>query len=300
MNIRHKLALFLGLIVIASTASVSFGQATAGSGRVITGESFRLVCIHKIQIAAQSDGLISELLVDEGYSVDKGATMLKIDNRVAQAELDVAIKELEAAQKQAEQMAEIEYAQAAFALAEAEYEDEKILLEKQSSTFAQARRKGLEAQRARLQIDVAKVKHETEVLAVDVSQAKANAARVQLGLFDVIAPYDGVVVERLRDQGEWIRAGEPVLKINHMNEMKVQGYVSIAGISLVELENAVMTITVDVTPTQQHTVEAPISFVSSEIEATRVRVSARIKNERVGNSWLLRDGTPASVSIRLP
>ncbi len=46
-------------------------------------------------ISAQTDGLISEMLVDEGVSVKKGDHLLTIDDRVAQVEVSVAKKEWE-------------------------------------------------------------------------------------------------------------------------------------------------------------------------------------------------------------
>ena len=310
MNYRSHLALLLGLIVLLLTSSTTFSQipangqpvpATSGSyGRAITVENAQVVCIHKIQVAAQADGIIAQLLVDEGHTVSKGDELLVIDNRVAAAELAVAQKELEASQKQALQTAELEYATKASEVSDAEYEDIYKLYNQGSATYSEARRKQLEKERARLGIDVAKVKHEQEILAADVAAEKVNAAQVRLELFKVTAPYDGMIVHRLRDQGEWIRSGEPVLRLVHMNEMKVETYVPVEGLSVAQLKGAPMKISVRISPQQVATYTPTVEFVSPEIESRRVRISTRIQNEMLDGAWLLSDGMTADVEITVP
>ncbi len=314
MRTRYTLTAVFGLIVATATASVGFGQLpqrgnaqpprTQIDPRAIEFRSeFRLECLRKIEVAAQADGLIQEMLVEEGKTVPKDGVLFRIDNRVAQAQLDVATKKLESAQKKASQDAEVRFAQATFDVAQAEYEKEVELLTKKASTEATARRKGLEAKKAMLQIEVATVTHETDILAAGVAMAEQNAARVQLGLYDIVAPWDAYVNERMKDQGAWIKAGEPVLKIHHMSEMKVVGLIKASqifdrGLSISSLEGCRVQISVEITPTQSHTVDSKISFVSAELDATdRIKVSAQLKNETIGNSWLLRDNMPTRVVL---
>jgi multidrug resistance efflux pump len=318
MNYRSQLALLLGVVMLLATSGTSFSQtpandqslpspaagglpeAGASYGRTITVDNAQIVCIHKIPVAAQADGIIDQLLVDEGYTVKKGDTLLVIDNRVATAELGVAQKELEASQKQAVQTAELEYATKASEVSDAEYEDIYKLYNQGSATYSEARRKQLEKERARLGIDVAKVKHEQEVLAADVAKEKVNAAQVRLELYKVTAPWDGLIVQRLRDQGEWIRSGEPVLRLVHMNEMKVETYIPVEGLSLAELKGAPMKISVRISPQQVATYTPTVEFVSPEIESRRVRISTRIQNEMLNGAWLLSDGMTAAVEIVVP
>ena len=152
---------------------------------------------------------------------------------------------------------------------------------------------------------MAKVKRETDKLAVNVAEAKKNAAEVQLGLYDIVAPWEAIVNERIKDQGAWIRAGEPVMKIHHMHEMRVVGFINIRelqsrGISLNNLEGAPVRITASISPTYSHHMDSFISFVSSNIDdSNNVRVWARVRNERIGDSWILRDGMPAEVTISI-
>lgn len=317
MKYRLPLVLLLGLLVLLVASTSAFSQPPVGDSAVLPtaqpsrGESSQgrgpirvdnaqVVSANKIPVAAQADGIIDQLLADEGHAFKKGDTLLVIDDRVALAELAVAQKELEAAQKQAEQTAEVDYAKKASEVSDAEYNDILELYNKGSATYSEARRKQLEKERARSGIDVAKVKHIQEILAAEVNKEKVKASQVKLDLYKVIAPFDGVVAQRLRGQGEWIRSGEPILRLVHLNEMKVETFVPIEGISVAALQGAAMRVSVRINSKDVATYDTHIEFVSPEIESRRVRVATRIQNQQVGGTWLLRDGMQASIEIDVP
>ncbi|HAC89817.1 MAG TPA: hypothetical protein DCF63_04170 [Planctomycetaceae bacterium] len=287
-----------GLLIAFSTASNVQGQTG-----VLQIEGFTVECTKKIEVAAQADGLISMMAVEEGSTVPAGELLFQIDDRVSKAQLDVAVQELESAIKQANQDADVRFAKATHEVALAESEAERALLGKGATTLAAVRRKDLERDKAKLQIEVAEVKRQTDALAGNVARAKKNAAEVQLGLYSIKAPWDAIVNERIKIEGAWSRAGEPVLKILHMYEMRAVGYVSLRvleerGLSLADLEGAPIRIAVKVSSTYSHVVDTQIGFVSGEIADSKdFRVWANLKNERIGNSWVLRDGMPASVTI---
>lgn len=318
MLLQQKMAIAIAAALVLLSATAGFSQqavqpvasrssartevpvaAQTGSVRIVGDSSAKLVCLHKIQVAAQSDGLIQDLLAEEGQFVALGESLLTIDSRVAAAELQVAEKELEAAAKQAAQTAEVQYAEKAAAVSVEEYKVEKELYEGNASTFSQLQRKKLEMDRSKLGIDVARVKHETEVLARDVAEAKLDAAKVKLGLYNVVAPYDGIIVERLRDRGEWIRAGEPVLKLMHMNEMKVEAVVELKDLSFSDLQNAPMKVKVQLNAAQVLEIPTKVEFVSPEVIGNRVRLIAKIQNQKIGDTWLLGDGMIAQVEVEV-
>lgn len=271
----------------------------ASNSSVLHVDQAQIKCMHKMQIAAQSDGLIEVLMADEGSVVQKGDLLLKIDDRLAVAELAVAKKEHEAAQAQGKQTAEIEYAKLASAVSREEYNEYKDLFERsKSASFSEVRKKKLEADRAAAGVKVAEVNHQKDEFSAEVAREKVGAASVQLELRKVTAPRGGVIVERLRDQGEWIKAGEPIFRLLDLSEMKVEAQVSPGGSSIASLQNAPMKIRVPIGGEQELVFDARIDFVSSEIEVNGdVRVWARIQNQMLGDSWVLRDGAFCSADI---
>lgn len=306
---------FALLTLVASTTSLVFAQnpplpgAPTGTGtrlpmptepknnNKITDEQASIQCIYKIPVSAQSDGIIEQLLADEGMTVKKGDVMLMIDQRLAKAEVAVAERELEAAEKKASQTANVDYSKKASQVADAEYEDIRGLYNQGAATYTEARKKQLEAERARASIDVAEVDHKKEQLEAEVAKEKLSAAKTRLELHQVIAPFDGIIVERMRGQGEWIKSGEPVLRLVHMNEMRVEARVPLQGISVTQLQDAPMKIQVK-SGKQIYTIDnAKVEFVSPEVDLGRVRVWTRIQNQAPGGIWLFRDGMTASIEI---
>ncbi|MBX3420415.1 MAG: HlyD family efflux transporter periplasmic adaptor subunit [Pirellulaceae bacterium] len=288
---------------VLTTACLMRAVPCWGQSGVLEDDNFLVECLRKIEVAAQADGLIAEMLVEEGDSVPADGVLFRIDNRVANAQLEVAKQELEAAIMQAKQDADVRFAKSTYAVAQAEAEAEIKLLQRGASNETMVRRKNLERDKTKLQIEVAEVKRQTDQVAVNVAEAKKSSAMVQLSLYDIQAPWDAVVIERLKDQGAWIRAGEPVLTIQHMYEMRVVGYIALRtldekGMSVASLEGAPIRIAVKISPTHKHVVDSQVEFVSGAIDTSaRIKIWTRIKNQQVGDSWLLRSGMPAQVTI---
>jgi multidrug efflux pump subunit AcrA (membrane-fusion protein) len=283
-------------------SGLAFGSAPAASiapGGSITGVRAAIKCIHDIQLAAQADGVLHELLVEEGAAVESGQLVLTIDERLARAELGVAEKEAEAALAQANQDAQLRFSRKAAEVSNQEYLESKDLYERNSASLQETRRKQLEAQKAGLGIEVAEVDHAKDIAAAGVAKEKVNAAKVRLELCKVMSPYDGIIVDRMRDQGEWVKAGEPILRLMHLKEMRVEAHVQVAGASVAHLQNANIRVHVNING-HDFTRESKIEFVSPRIELNTCRIWARVPNELIAGGWMLRDGMEATIDISVP
>ncbi|GAB5402443.1 MAG: hypothetical protein Aurels2KO_06740 [Aureliella sp.] len=321
MQLRKSIAWLSGTALVVFASSVSFGQ----TGNTIQLSNAEVRLIHEIEVAAQADGIIREINVEEGAEVKADQLAVVIDSRVADAEVAVAKVELAAAEKQAEQTAEIDYAKATLAVAKQVHSEMQILRQRNSVSKSQLREAKLEETRGELGVDAQLVKKVQDQMAVEVAREKLHAAEVRRDIYKTLVPMEGVVVEKLRDRGEWVRAGEPVFKMVHLNELKVSAMVPVytprpvstqvqpyapnrqqqarqqATVSPSELKGAVMKITVQVSPTVPYTFESEIYYVSPTLRVDEVEVWAKLPNQRIGGgAWLLRDGMIADVQIILP
>jgi multidrug resistance efflux pump len=277
-------------------AGAAFVAQTPVANSPIQGEKAQIMCFYKVPVAAQADGLIEQLLVEEGVKVKKGDLLLKIDDRVVHAELAVASKEAEASAAQAKQTANLRFSKKAAEVSDAEFEEWKDLYERKSASYQEVRRKMLEAQKARLGIEVAEVDHEKDQLTAEVAKQKVEAVKVQLAMREVRSQYDGVIFERMHNQGEWVRAGEPILKLIHLNEMRVEARIRLGNYSPLQLVNAPVRVNVAIGGSTR-TFNSKIEFVSPVVEFNSVRVWTRVPNEMVGEDWLLSDGMEATIDV---
>ena len=267
---------------------------------IIVIENAHLKFVDDIEIAARTDGLITEFNVEEGDWVTASSKLVQLDPRLAQAEVDVAAREHEAAVEKSKDDSEIKYAVAARDVASADLETSKELLAKRAETQSDHRKKQLEAYRAALAIPVAELKHNQDVAAAKVTASKKNMADVQLERLTIPADFDGMVAEKHKDVYDWVRAGDVVLRLVSMKKLRVIG---LLPTDLLEapphmLLNAPAKVEVELYPGVTETVEGRIGFVSPVMQSSGgYKVWLEIDNRQVDGQWLFREGMAARISI---
>ncbi len=203
------------------------------------------------QVAAEVSGQLQTISVREGDLVRKGQVLAQLDARereavVSQAEANLA-REGESLKEAEENLrvalpgvkgagADIERAQATLEEAQLNFDRTQHLVEGNAATVQQldsARARLLEA-KAQLQSllagkDVASAKVRAAFAAVAdakaavrTSQAALDLARVQLAEAQVLAPFDGLVVDRNLEEGEWVAPGTPVVTIEDLGRQWVR------------------------------------------------------------------------------
>ncbi|MCY3007680.1 MAG: HlyD family efflux transporter periplasmic adaptor subunit [Planctomycetota bacterium] len=260
--------------------------------------------VNDIKVVAQTDGIILDILVDEGSGVTKDAIMIQIDNRLAVAEKEVAGKELESAKLKAEDDSQIKFSAASYEVATSVFNRSQDLFAKSVEAQEEWEKKRLEKIKAGFQIDVSKREQLINQAAVGVNEAKLNASNVQLELRTIKAPFSGVVASMQKERYDWVKAGEEILRLVSLDKFRVKGTVRIAG-SPNTLEGARANVII---PTGTGTVEridGVVGFVSPESQGSGARndgtqeytVWVEIPNKQVGGKYLFRGAMDAIVEI---
>ncbi|MDO8377883.1 efflux RND transporter periplasmic adaptor subunit [Phenylobacterium sp.] len=220
------------------TAAVDQGAITRS-----VSASGTLEALVTVEVGSQISGQIRQVLVDFNDEVKAGQTLAILDpqtyeSRVAQGQADIAAG-----------AAAVRQAQAQAANAQADYNRKKILVEKgfyapsvldQSQATYRAAAASVEATRAR----------------VGQSQAALRSTRVDLSRTMVVAPIDGVIVDRQIEPGQTVAASlsAPVLFRIAQDLSKVQVKISVdeADIGQVK-EGQAVKFTVDAFPDDNFT-----------------------------------------------
>lgn len=282
-----------------STSSRNSTSSISANGKILI-KNANLKFVNDLDIASQADGLVLDLVADEGDMLTKGALLVQLDDRLANSELAVTHKELEAAKEKAKDDSEILYSRAAFNVAEIDYTKTEELNARGSETDSELRKKWLEKRRAELAITVAELKNNQDKAAVEVAAAKEGAAAVQVDLRKMLVPFDGVVAEKKKEKYDWVRAGEVLLRLVSMEQLRVVGQVRVDDLQAPphELMNAPAIVDIELFPGKRERVEAKIGFVSPVLEVSGAyRVWVQIPNKKVNNQWLFREGMPATIEI---
>lgn len=258
--------------------------------------------IDDVEVSAQEPGIVVNIPVREGQQVEIGTLLLQLDETDSRLALLSATEELRAALAQSEDDIEVRYAQAAFAVAQAEYEQALQLNQRLDNTvpFSEVRRLELTAQRASLEIDRRILEQRISGMGVEVRQIEVNRAEANLDRRHIDSPIVGHVLAIYPHVGETVQPGEPVARIARIDRLRVEGLVDGSQFDPSAVSNRPVIIEVELAGGQRKLLEGTIVFVSPLVQAgNRFRVRAEIVNYQENGHWVLRPGMSASMTIQI-
>ncbi len=272
--------------------------SSTGNGSLLVSDA-KVLFPEDIPIAAQTDGLIAELFVDEGSFVRKGDPMIIIDSRIAEAEAEVAKEELAAAVNKAEDNSSIEYARAAVEVAMSDVKISDQLYAKGAEGVMENEKKRLELKKAQLQVKVSQSEKAQQLNAVGVQTAKLNASKVQLALRKIPAPYDGFVSEIAKRKDSFAKSGEIVFRFTSMEKMRIRGLAKVLDAPHLLL-NAPARVTIFVAPGKSESIDGKVFSVAPRQTGTKDQYSIFIdipNRLTADGQYLFREGMQAAVEI---
>jgi cobalt-zinc-cadmium efflux system membrane fusion protein len=161
-------------------------------------------------VGSQSVGVLERLMVERGDVVSAGQVVARLSAQVERASASVA-----EARSQAE--AEVRQAVAAHDLARRKFERTRDLV-KQDFVSDQA----LDQAEAESRVAEQRVMQAREAQKVSLREYRLSSA--QLGQRDVRSPFEGIVVERYRTEGERIER-EPVVRVARIDPLRIEAIV---------------------------------------------------------------------------
>lgn len=202
--------------------------------------------IDQAEVPAQEQGVLVKFHVREGMIVEKDAPLAQIDDEQAKMSVEVQQAKLNAAEKEASNDVNIRYAKAARNVADAEVKSAKETIARVPGAVpaTEIRKLELSLVQATLQIEQASNQFEISKYQVDVSRAELNAAKLGLARRVVNSPISGVIVEKYRNEGEWVKPGDPIVKVVYLDKLRVKTTMDINKMPLQKVMNHTASITV--------------------------------------------------------
>jgi HlyD family secretion protein len=300
MSLPKTLLLSLLPLLLAGTA------CARKEGVVLNGR----VEAYLSDVGPRVPGRLAELGVQEGQRVKQGQLLA----RVSAEELDAAVlRDLAALQSAEAKKLEVDHGsrleeiaqgearvrdgQAALLLAEDTLKRARRLFQERITSQAdldgaQAARDraaaSLDLQRKALDLLRAGVRSEQRLgTAAETRRAKAvlDQTRTQMGFLEIRAPFDGLVIHRLREPGTVLAAGQPVLTLARLDSLWVRLYLPQTVQTRIGLGVPVTVETLD-----GRTVEGRLDEISSTPEYTPKMVETA--EERVNLVYPARVGLP--------
>lgn len=293
------------VVLTACLAMAAQGAESADGAQDATAvrlPGFVVALIDDVNVAARESGVLTAVHVQEGQLVKKGDVLGQVDDSDAKLRRLIAKSELISAEEQAKSDASLKAAEATVGVARAEYEGTMEIKQRSPDAISdfEVRRKRLTHERSVYESINAQLEHKVAELTVDTRSKQLQAVENEIKRRQIESPLDGVVERRLRDEGEWVQAGEPVFRVVRMDRLRVEGLLSSEEFMPADVAGRTVIIEVK-TPHGIEKRQARISFVSTVIDAGRdFRVFAEFDNPRQSDGqWHVLPGLRADVTVLL-
>lgn len=256
----------------------------------------QVLLLQQAQVSALEAGMIASLEAHEGLMVEAGAELGRLDDARERLRRQHADYEAQGAKKKAENTIDLRYAQAAVDVSQAELDQAHEANLKVSGAIpaAEVRRRALGLERARLQVEQTQQDQGLNKITALAKQSTAELAAVELDRRKITAPVSGMVVDLVKNVGEWVKPGDPVLRILRIDRLRVEGRLSALEHGG-ELLGRPVTVTVTLPGDRVEHFTGKIVFISPEVEP--VSKEFRIVAEVANRDLLLRPGMDAVVTI---
>jgi RND family efflux transporter MFP subunit len=263
-------------VVLCSVTGVACGAEP------LVVESALLRLTQQVDVPARAQGVISTIHVAEGDSIEQGTLLAQMDDTEARLLEGRAAIELQLNKEKVVNDVAIRSAQRALVFNKAEFERlERVRRDTPGSISAsELEERRFRAEQAELDLEKAQHERRQDELSADLKAKELELSQYNIGVRKILAPINGVVVEVLRQPGEWVEPGEKVLRIVRMDRLRVEGMVHARDLPP-DLRGAPVTIAMELPGKGETTFAGKVVFVSPEISPVngQVRVWAEVDNK---------------------
>jgi multidrug efflux pump subunit AcrA (membrane-fusion protein) len=288
-------------IVIGSIAWL-IAPLFAHAAETIKVENCTISLDEELMVPAQEAGVLRQLPVHDGQHVKVGELLAQIDDLIPQRQKDVAENKLKAANEEANSTVGIDYATSAYKVAKVDY-DQDLAANKQmlgSVTQFKERQDYLKMEEMRLSIRKAEKDHNVALAQSGVAEAELKAADANIEHRRITSVLDAEVMECKRHVGEWVAAGDPLMRLVRLNRLRVQGDVLARDFRPSEIANRPVTVTVELARGEKITLPGKVVWVSPIVEqGGTFSVRAIVENRQENGFWVVCPGLDASMNIQL-
>ncbi len=270
---RMKMCLLAALVLGCLTPVVA--------AEPIVASSVHLKLVDEVDVPAQEEGELLVVDVREGQMVEAGHLLARIrDNEVRlarqQAQLELMVAERKAADDSA-----VKSAAESVRVAKADLQLAKEAQGRISDLLSPTELDHL--QLALVQAEAALLRAQTESAVLVTERAKRvndlEFSELELQRHRLFSPIEGMVVEIHQQRGEWVQAGDKVVRVIRLDVLYAEGFIQLDELRP-GLEQESVIITVDGKNSPPARYEGKIVFVHPVIVplSKRVRVRAMIRN----------------------
>jgi HlyD family secretion protein len=235
-----------GFYYLNGGTPVTVVSADRGIVEMVIEETGTIDSRHRVMLKASAADTIETVVVRTGDVVLKDDVLAELDHKLLDSQIEGLQAQLKSVELQLlealapKDQALISQAQAAVQQASIGYEQAKkdLVIQQEllagdyisQATFdvydnqAKVTRQQLTIAQSQLLLTRKGISENVEgqfEAQIDQFESQLNALKAQLEDYVIVAPFDGVITEKLVDEGAYVMPGEPIMELSDFNEMKV-------------------------------------------------------------------------------
>jgi macrolide-specific efflux system membrane fusion protein len=300
---RNLILLLICLVCLPAFAAMQ-GQGGSAGGTAIADNCFLTLLdrVGEAQVPAQEAGVLLNINVREGQQVPQGTILAQIDDTQAKNMLVAAGAESKAAREKAVNDIDIRHSKAAAEVAKFDYLGSVEANRKVKGAVSEVdvQQKKFQWDRAVLAIEQAEKEQVISGFTAEAKKAEHDNAQEGINRRQIVAPIEGIVEKSFAHIGEWVKAGDPVVRIVRLDRLQVDAHLNAREYNPAEVIDQPVVVTVELARGRKLQVPGHVVFVQSEIQGGNIyAVRAEVENRKENGQWLLRPGMEASMAIQL-
>jgi multidrug efflux pump subunit AcrA (membrane-fusion protein) len=266
-------------------------------GTEITVNPVLIKVIEEVAVPAIQEGPILNIQVREGQVVELGQTLLQLDDQRARLKQQQAELEQKIAAKKAGNRSGILLAETETRVANSSLQRALDSRKKFPDTPSQAEVDEIELRvaQAKQHLEQATQEFQLAELAKELTVKNLELATFEVERHQIKSPIQGAITEIIAKKGEWVRPGEPLLRVMRVDRLKVEGFLKRESVSPSLLDRSV-SIVVEGGEVEKIRHPGKIVFISPVVEPNdrTQRIVAEIDNSK----GLLGPGLRAKMMIQ--
>ena len=256
----------------------------------------------EIDLPALETGQLLNMNVKEGDSVAVGGPIANVDDKILKLQLMQALVRKKNADQMANDDTGIVAAEKQIQLTRNRFESTKKLEKKGARSYDELKTAQYEYEVALLQKRAAQVRQLEARGEAELENARAIEVEERIRRHAISPKFDGIVVERFKQAGEWVTAGEPVVRVARMDKLYVSGLISNNDYNPSDVDGKDVVVTVELARNETMDFPGKIVFIGSKDivgSGNEFKVKAEITNKMKEGQWVLRKETRVSMRIKL-
>ncbi|MHB8898982.1 MAG: efflux RND transporter periplasmic adaptor subunit [Thermoguttaceae bacterium] len=253
-------------------------------------------------LPAQQGGVLRAIHVKVGDQVKKGDALATIDDEMEKLSLEVSKQRLVMAEAEAGNDVNVRYADVAGKVARYKYQTVVEAIAKVPETFSKSEvmTYSLTADQFVLQKEQAEHEQNLAKLSVRVREAEYKLAEQEMTRRQIKAPVDGVIEEVKVYEGDWVRAGDPIVRLVQMDRLKINASLRYGPLSPADVRGKPVVVTVELAHGQVGRFEGRVDSTGSDYGTGEIDLIVEVINQKDPKSgdWLLMPNMKGQMQIQ--